>query len=187
MLWIGIAIVMMAALAAIMKAQTQKTTTAETKYTKRKNFLTPAERSFFGVLSQAVGEDFQIFSKVRIADIIAPESGVSRSTWQKAFNRVAAKHADFILCRKDTLQVECVIELNDKSHNEKNRTERDALVESACGSAKVPFVKFSAKASYHLDEIRKLLPTPQECGLTEGNVAQQSVHNLHNKHNSQTD
>lgn len=154
MIWIGIAIAAMIVLAAIMKAKTQETTTTEIKYTKRKNFLTPAERSFFGVLSQAVGEDFQIFSKVRIADIVTPESSLSRSAWQKAFNRIAAKHADFILCRKDTLQIECVIELNDKSHNEKSRTERDALVGYVCSSAKIPLLAFPAKATYSIEEIR---------------------------------
>ncbi len=31
-------------------------------------FLTPAERSFFGVLQQAVGSEYQIFAKVRLAE-----------------------------------------------------------------------------------------------------------------------
>lgn len=155
-LWIGIAFAALVIMAAILKAKKREAaTTTETKYTKRKNFLTPAERSFFGVLSQAVGEDFQIFSKVRIADIIMPENGTHRSAWQKAFNRIAAKHADFVLCRKDTLQVECVIELNDKSHNEKSRADRDAIVESVCSSAKVPFLTIPAKANYNLEEVKK--------------------------------
>jgi hypothetical protein len=40
---------------------------------------------------------FQIFSKVRIADLIEPREGLSRSQWQSAFNRIACKHADFVL------------------------------------------------------------------------------------------
>lgn len=52
-----------------------------------------AERSFFGVLSQAVGEEYFIFAKVRVADVIGPNKGVARSQWQVAFNQISAKQS----------------------------------------------------------------------------------------------
>lgn len=50
--------------------------------------LTPTERSFFGVLQQAVASDYQIFTKVRLADIARPVRSPNRSGWQTAFNRI---------------------------------------------------------------------------------------------------
>lgn len=47
-------------------------------YQKLDKLLTPAERSFFGALNQAVGEQVQVFVKVRVADVIAPKKGLSR-------------------------------------------------------------------------------------------------------------
>jgi hypothetical protein len=43
------------------------------------SLLTPAERSFFGVLQQSLASDYQIFAKVRLADIVRPVRNSSRS------------------------------------------------------------------------------------------------------------
>ena len=93
----------------------------EYPYRKLDVLFSPAERSFLGVLDQAVGENAQIFGKVRVADVIAPKKGISPSDWQKAFNKISGKHFDFLLCNKKDLSVLCAIELNDSSHNSKKR------------------------------------------------------------------
>jgi hypothetical protein len=67
--------------------------------------LTPAERSFFGVLQQALASDYQIFAKVRLADIVRPVRSPSRSGWQSAFNRITGKHVDFVLCDSERLGI----------------------------------------------------------------------------------
>lgn len=56
--------------------------------------LSPAERSFFGVLQQVVASEYLIFAKVRLADVVRPVRGGSRSVWQSAFNRISGKHVD---------------------------------------------------------------------------------------------
>ena len=78
--------------------------------------LTPAERSFFGVLQQALSSEYQIFAKVRLADIVRPVRNPSRSGWQSAFNRIIGKHVDFVLCDSAHLGVVGVIELDDRTH-----------------------------------------------------------------------
>ena len=65
---------------------------------RQKEFLSPAERSFLDVLSQAAGDEWRVFAKVRIADVLTPAKGMSRSRWQSAFNAISAKHFDFLLC-----------------------------------------------------------------------------------------
>jgi len=78
-----------------------------------------AERSFLGVLDKAVSDKNRVFGKVRVADILAPTKGMNRKNWQIAFNKISAKHFDYVLCSKDKLNVVAVIELDDKSHNTK--------------------------------------------------------------------
>jgi hypothetical protein len=92
--------------------------------------LSPAERSFFGVLQQAVSSDYLIFAKVRLADIVRPIQSPSRNGWQSAFNRITGKHVDFILCDSLHLEVLAVIELDDKTHQRFDRGTRDGLVDS---------------------------------------------------------
>lgn len=117
--------------------------------------LTPAERSFFGVLQQAVGSDYQIFAKVRLADIVRPVRNPSRSGWQSAFNRIAGKHVDFVLCDSSRLGVVAVIELDDRTHNRFERGVRDSLVDSALADAHIPVLRVSARQAYSPAQIRE--------------------------------
>jgi hypothetical protein len=119
--------------------------------------LTPAERSFFGVLQQALASDYQIFAKVRLADIVRPARNPSRSGWQSAFNRITGKHVDFVLCDSSHLRVIGVIELDDRTHERLERGVRDVLVDSALRDAGIPVLRVSARASYSPAQIREQL------------------------------
>jgi hypothetical protein len=117
--------------------------------------LTSAERSFFGVLQQAVASDYQIFAKVRLADIVRPVRSPSRSGWQSAFNRITGKHVDFVLCDSSRLGVVAVIELDDRTHERFERGVRDGLVDSALADARIPVLRVSARQSYAAAQIRE--------------------------------
>lgn len=71
-------------------------------YRKQKVLFTAAERSFLGILDQAVGDQYRILGKVRIADVLTPEKGMTRKHWQIAFNKISSKHFDYVLCDKQT-------------------------------------------------------------------------------------
>lgn len=122
-------------------------------YNKVNALFTPAERSFYGVLVQAIGDDFVAFGKVRVADVLVPSDALNPKSRRAAFNRISAKHFDFVLCAPSDLAVLCVIELNDKSHSTRRRAERDEFLESACRIAGLPLITFPAQAVYTLDEI----------------------------------
>ena len=122
-----------------LKIKPQKTVEgSEHSYEKLGVLFTPAERSFFGVLNQAVNNDVLVFGKVRVADVITPRKGGVKGAWQRAFNKISAKHFDFVLCNKNDLSFVCGIELDDKSHNIAKQKSRDAFLESACKSADFP-------------------------------------------------
>ena len=124
--------------------------------------FSPAERSFFGVLSQAVREDAIVFGKVRVADILRPSKGMGRSNWQKAFNRISSKHFDYVICSPKTLSVLAVVELDDKTYSKGKRAKRDRFLEGACSAAGVPLHRFKAAAGYSIGEIRKVIFPPLE-------------------------
>lgn len=115
--------------------------------------FTPAERSFLGVLDQVVGADFRVMGKVRVADVIAVTKGTPKATWQRAFNRISAKHFDFVLCRKTDLKPVCVIELNDQSHAKDDRKARDTFLDGVCAVAGLSLIFIPAQKSYQLNEV----------------------------------
>lgn len=128
--------------------------------------FTPAERSFYGVLSLACEDQALVFGKVRIADILKPKKGLNRSLWQTVFNKISAKHFDFVVCRPDDLSVLAVIELDDNSHLQKKRIERDEFIELACLNASLKLHRFKASESYNINDIKShIFPSTTETEL----------------------
>jgi hypothetical protein len=134
--------------------------------------LSPAERSFYGVLAQATGEEWRVFAKVRIADVLTPQKGMSRSRWQSAFNAISAKHFDFLLCNPGDCSPKLAVELDDSSHQRSVRKKRDRLVDAACESAGLPLLRIKAARSYVVADLRKwidaalLPPHPEDLSAT---------------------
>lgn len=126
-------------------------------YDKKPYLLTKAERSFYGVLIQAVGTEVVVFSMVRVADVLKTRKGMNPSDRQRAFNQISAKHFDFILCQPTDLSIISVIELDDSSHGSEKRIKRDNFLNSACSSAGLTLHRFPAQNAYSVSDIRKKL------------------------------
>ncbi len=119
--------------------------------------LTPAERAFFAVLRQAVGNDYQLFAKVRLGDILQIEPEVSGKRRFAAFGRISSKHADFVLCDARSFAVVGVVELDDRSHQRPDRQERDRFFDAALAVASVPVLRVTARRAYDARELREEL------------------------------
>ncbi|MBH0094574.1 DUF2726 domain-containing protein [Pseudoalteromonas sp. SCQQ13] len=142
---------------AIALSGVEKTGSGSPDYAKIGPLFTPAERSFLGVLEQAVSNNYRIYGKVRVADVLKTKATKQRSSWQTAFNKIAAKHFDFVLCNMSTMEVICVIELDDKSHNSKRAQDRDLFLNNACQGADLKLVRFKAQKSYQIEAVRNAI------------------------------
>jgi very-short-patch-repair endonuclease len=123
-------------------------------YLKRKYFFSNAERSFYEVLRRLAPAEYTVFAKVRLADLVFVSKGAGSR--QSHFNRINRKHIDFLLCNRDLAPV-VAIELDDASHDEEDREERDEFVDSVLRSAGLPIVHIRARRGYALDDIRAAL------------------------------
>lgn len=155
MVWLFIALVLVLLVFVFVtrKRQSPGGASQELPYQKQPALFTPAERSFFGVLTQAVGKDFQVFGKVRVADVLAVRGGLDNQARTRAFNQISAKHFDFVLCAPGDLSVLCAIELNDGSHQRNDRKDRDTFLLNACNVAGLPLINFEARRAYVATEI----------------------------------
>jgi hypothetical protein len=129
----------------------KKKSTSETlPYRLRDDFLSPAEFSFYKVLSSVVGTRLTIQSKVRLADIFF----VARPNENVAFfNRIAQKHIDFLVCDSVTMKPLLGVELDDSSHKRNDRQERDEFVENVCKVAGLPLLRLPVQREYNSREI----------------------------------
>ena len=90
-------------------------------------------------LQQALGPELTPLAKIRLADIVRVQRGLSAQRRSAAFNRISSKHADFVLCDSKTFRVVGVIELDDKSHREETRQRRDQFFDAALAAASLQF------------------------------------------------
>ena len=138
-------------------SQTADSSPQHYAYRFRGPLLSDAEMRFYRYLHKAIGNEFLIFSKVRVADVLTPDNGLNRSDWQKAFNSVSAKHFDFVLCDPNNAEVKFAIELDDKTHRQKKRIDRDRFLSKAAQTANLKLVRFPVQRSYSLDDIKAQL------------------------------
>jgi len=122
-------------------------------YQPAKVLFSAAERSFLGVLDQAVGSDYRVFGKVRVADVAMVTPGLGNSARQGALNKIASKHFDFVVCRASDLSVVCAAELNDKSHSSKRAQDRDELLVKVCQAINLPLLQVPAKLTYSQQDV----------------------------------
>jgi hypothetical protein len=126
-------------------------------YQKQDTLLTPAERSFFGVLEQVLSEKARIFSKVRVGDVLKVSPILDKSRRTTALNRINLKHVDFVLCNTDDLSILGAIELDDQSHMSSRRKDRDDFLDKSFAAAQVPLLRVPAKIAYATEEVKELL------------------------------
>lgn len=104
--------------------------------------LTKNEWAFYKALKPITDKyHLHILAKVRLADLISVKNGLSKSNYNKAFSKIKAKHVDFVLAKPTNLAVLCAIELDDSSHNEIDRQQRDFFLDKVCETVKLPLIR----------------------------------------------
>ncbi len=126
----------------------------ELPYRLRDDFFSPAELSFYHVLSLAAPSKVVILGKVRLADLFFVSKPNEN---RKFFNYIVGKHIDFLVCDSSTLKPLVGIELDDASHDRDDRTERDEFVNQVFETAKLPLLHFAVRRTYRVEDIQSVL------------------------------
>jgi uncharacterized protein DUF2726 len=112
---------------------------------RRKSLLSPAELAFYNVLKAAVGDRFIILLKVGVRDLCEI---TRREVNQAAFNRVAAKRVDFVLCEQVTLHPVVAIDLDDATRLDRDRAKRDIFMNELFRVIGVALIRHRVQVAY---------------------------------------
>lgn len=127
-------------------------------------FLTKAEYSFFKVAQKVLGEDFMLCPQVSLSSIFFI---TDQQQFTPAFNRIARKRVDFIVCDAVTMKILFGIELDDSSHQREDRIERDDFVNRVFQAACLPLVHVKVRESYMTSELEVLFEDVLGLGTKE--------------------
>ncbi len=125
-------------------------------YRLREDFLTAAERNFYLVLHDAVQGTAFICPKVSLGDLFYAQTGDHREN-RLYLNRIDRKHVDFLLCDPRTVRPLAGIELDDRSHRQPDRQDRDILVQEVFDAAHLPLIRVPVGSAYSCVELRERL------------------------------
>lgn len=111
------------------KIENSKESTKRTEYAgcyQKKFLLTKNEwYAHKKLMELAKQHNLIICPKVRLLDIIEPRKG--EKDYKSLFYKVQAKHVDFVIC-DNAMKILGIVELDDSSHDQKDRQERDEFV-----------------------------------------------------------
>lgn len=97
-----------------------------------------------------------ICPKVRLLDIIEPRKG--EKDYKSLFYKVQAKHVDFLICDQ-SMHIKAVLELDDNSHNQKDRQSRDTFVDQILTSVGYKVIRTHSITETTLDGLTEPAPT----------------------------
>lgn len=122
-------------------------------YLRRPSILNQAEARFYFRLTQAVGDSFLIAPKIRLADVIDVRGDAME--WKGSWNRIAAKHIDFLLVATDNFRPLLAIELDFESAFGTEGRSGDEWLERALMICGMPIMKIKVKRDYDPTALRR--------------------------------
>lgn len=124
-----------------------------TPYERMTSILSPAEQHFYKVLSSTIGRRAIIMAKVRIADILKVNGRTKQKHFWSHFSKISQKHIDFVLLDPSTFKTIGLVELDDKSHYQFSRKQRDVFINQVMEQVGIPLYRFRVQRRYDRSEI----------------------------------
>lgn len=132
---------------------------AELAIQRKSRMLNAAERNFFECLAHALSDDYYIFTKVRVCDVVEPSPASTRVQTSGFKKRFANQTLDYVLCKKHDMSIFGVVELEnfEKRSDAKDKDKRDKMVADVCKTANLRLFYFDIRQDYKGMDIRRLV------------------------------
>lgn len=132
------------------------------QYYKPKTYvITLNELKFYNVLLEIAKElDLILFSQVSLYNIIKPKDNLDYKTRTIFFNKIASKTIDFVLVDKTNCKIRLCIELDDSTHKQEKRIQRDKFINELFNSLNIKLLRYNVYPVYYKETLKKRI---QEC------------------------
>jgi very-short-patch-repair endonuclease len=121
------------------------------EYRRKDGVMTNAERECYHALVSEMGRDYYFFPQMHLDAIVQPTD--TRKGRFYAFRHINQKSVDFVACDIKELHPLFAIELDDKTHNQPKRIERDREVERILRGAGIPLIRIENRGQFEPKEL----------------------------------
>lgn len=125
-------------------------------YEKKRSIQSHREKCYYQAIKAVLPARYQLFPQVAVSAVIVRTDGTA---FQSELNRVF----DFLVVDRTFYPV-LAIELNDSTHNARERKQRDITLARICGEAGLPLEFIECGIEQAQDQIKKALETPRQTG-----------------------
>ena len=125
-------------------------------FDRKTTIFTPAEKNFQTLVEQALGDNYRVLNRVKLADILTIRNGVSNKASQTAKNNAESKYLDFAICERDSMKLVGVIDLVDTA-GKGYKVKKDWFVSGALEAASIPHLRIKVKPSYSVKDIQNCI------------------------------
>lgn len=101
--------------------------------------MSKPEQACFNVFKEIIGEKYYIFPQIHLPTFL--DHKIVGQNWFGAFRHIDEKSVDFVLADKQTFLPVLAVELDEKSHEQPIRQDRDKEVERILDDAKMPLLR----------------------------------------------
>lgn len=125
-------------------------------YYKPKIYLiTLNELKFYNVLMEITKElDLVLFSQVSLYNILETKQNLDYKTKTIYFNKIASKTIDFVLVDKKDCRIKLCIELDDYTHNQRKRIERDIFINELFNELEINLLRYPTYNVYYKETLK---------------------------------
>lgn len=117
-------------------------------YCKKDCLLTPAELKFYKLLKNITNKlGYSIFCQVALYEIVKNKDF-------RDFNKIKSKSIDFVITDNDC-KIKICIELDDNTHNNTKRIERDKFVNKLFKDIGIKLIRIPVQNFYNLEELEQ--------------------------------
>jgi hypothetical protein len=127
---------------------------ADRPYDRAAPLLSPGERTLLDALQPALGDDFRVFPRVRLDDVVRVRRRARGKRRQVALARIVGAHVGFAVCDAQGLAVRAIVELDDPGQRDEARRLRDRLLDEVLVAAQLPLLRIARRESYDPADLR---------------------------------
>lgn len=142
------------------------------RYYLKDSLTTTVEKWMYNIIKDTLPKEYIIAPKVGIKDFVGIKSGKDYLSY---FRHISQKHIDFLICREDNLIPVMGIEIDDKSHKQKDRIKRDKEVDQIYNAIGLKVIHIPTRISEEaLRNGMNEIFYPKDCTRNSGSNTQQA-------------